>query len=1704
MGEEDKRFLPGDSIMITVTIFRSIVDDLKETKRLENPIKINDVFPGDDLSNSIISVNGFLQNSEYELIDGDICTIRVFPEGSGADWLTGLGIGLMLAVTVLNFWNPGGWATAAILAGGMAAGALGFGIASAAGWSVTAWLGSLGMNGQDMKSPDALEGIPQLRGAKNQSNYGKPVPIVLGKHLFTPMFVGNPYSTIGGLDGEYQYFHALYLLGYGKLKVSDVKLGIIGDLATNNANVQDGFLTFDGDPFLGKPNDPGDPDNPTLELVQTARESQLYPQAVAEEPLNIELSHPEGADPLNVVRFTAKNPMKVQIEITFPSGLAKYNDEGEKENASVTISIRWRVSRPDNSDYWKSFGSFGVDQAGISYNGLETIIYRSKTKVMRFVAEHIFTSYSEVHDNFDTRVIELEIKRTDTQSNSAKVIDKVYLTAVRTWLFDNEKSKTGELAPQAPVIHKLRDRTARLGFRIKATQNTQGFLDALNCVLESRCRKWNRITKMWSDSDWNIENQLFLANTEIPSNNPAAVALRLLQSPSLGRKAYKDSAIDMDSFGEFYEWCDDRNYTCNGVLTVSKRLDEVLALILSTGRAMRILNGNKYGLLIDKPRDYPIMVLNSQNVLDASNQKGFDDIPNGFLTRYINEKDGYQYTEEYVMADGSAQQDLESLIETLELPYITDRAQAIKMAWYHLACRYLRPEMWNRKVSVEGYLISIGDMVEIQDDTIAVGIGEGGIIQSLAIDNNVITKIYTDGNFEVSDMTKVYGLKIMQADGVNPLKIRTIPINDILSPGLYSNFAVYIPLSDTVVPHEGDIIAFGIYDKITTNAICFGKKENGDGTFDLLFVPYQEGIYNTDTSKPIPPYNPNITTPQKLPPLHQIQPDPVTKNDVVEIARDISAIEIRELVYRLYPSANVIKIGRDRIANPSEISCEQFSLLANGYLKESNMILKFKTSESDIEYKYEEPIEIDSEWENITFLLFNGNMLLDMEIIPILKDANQAIKYELLPTCHVIKILANGMLEPAEISCTQQSKTAFNEISVSDKNMVYITSDNQYKEIQYTSAVAIDRSWEWIEFRLYEGEMLLDAERVNVLSERSIELSVELLEDSISILCDEDGNPKYGELPITSKAEFYVGTKLLNNDFEIFNTQIIFYPGPGADIFSPIPTGAYPVSINNSKDILKWELENAPEGIKIDRNGLIVIEEQVNFRDNIQIIVSCIINLRDLYFTRQIIPFPGNEANILNPIGKFPVSLPLFSEEKVLTIRKIFDEKSKIVVNIDNDHETFIFNAYGKVLENQLPFVTRTTLYRGTKEIKNSEIRWSLDFMNNIYANVLVNIIAINANGEITISQNLLMTGSMDIDVRAEYRGIVYSIIFSIKIIKMPDTGLHGIPRYLGKTYTVTNTNVVIISFTEIKQGEVAAVIGDYIAYVGPDEQGASSWKKNYCLQWTGNGWVQIDPANSENTDFYMRALRDIIDGAGLGAFSVILAQKIMALEVFADRLEAHLIKLRGPNGIIQSDNYSSVDKTGWLIDYMGNAFFNNATIANGLFFEGEIKTGPLMLLNDIPEAHEYVLWAGAAYNDIQSRCDNKPITGTYGSSAIIRMFTSITVNQTGDQYNGTTTYYYSAYGTMANGINVLLAQSWSSTTIKYTPTIFQDGNGNWVFIPNFTTSYASGNSQTLTQTIRFRYLTGGKTFKLLDLPTAPPEDMNVVWKDGTTLRIGH
>jgi len=989
--------------MITVSIFRSMLstsDDTRETQRIRESITIKDLYPDVDFEDSLISVNGFRQDENYLLEDGDVCTIRLFPKGdnAGAIWGAILGAIVGAAMFVIGFFTAGStWILGVtLIAGGGLIGAVA-GETIQHG-SLARWFGA----NTSAKDSKQLEQIPQLRGAKNQSNFNKPIPLVLGKHFFTPMYVGNPYTLIGGEDGEDQYFYALYMLGYGKLKVTDIKLGEIGDIASNHKNgyKDDGLMTIDngfidGDPFILK-------GEPTIDLIQTNRESDaIYPQAVFEERLNIELKNVapvdgKDTDPLEVVRFSARNPQKIQVEITFPSGLVEYNDKGDKINKSVNICLGYRISTPNDTNRWEPFGYFepgnphnstlGDNTGNLAFN----TITRNKYKVMRFVAEKTFTSYSQVSDIYDTRVIELKIFREDDQSDDTRVIDKVYLTAIRTWMFDNEKSKAGILVPQVPVVRELRDKTSRLAFKIKATDNTQGMLDALNCIVESKCRIWDG--EKWSDPDWDIKKQQWTGNSEVPTSNPASLALKLLQSPTLGRKGYLESMLDMNSFGEFYEWCEEKKYTCNGVLTTEKRLDDTLALILSTGRAMRTLNGNKYGLLIDKPREYPVMILNSQNVLEASNQKIFADIPDGFLIKFINEADGYLETEVYVMRNGS--NDPESIpgsvIESIEIPFVTNYDQIVKIGWYLLACAHLRPEVWNRKLSYDGYLIAIGDLVEVQDDTILVGIGEGGVITGLISDGERITEIQTDGQFEVIDPSLSYGIKIMQYDGYNQPKARAIQVQ-ITKAGIYNNFQVNISLNNIPIPTKGDIVSFGLYDRITTSALCFGKKDNGDGTFDVVLVPYQEGIYTTDLGE-IPPYEANITPPQSLPPLNQIPPPSVTLPDMIDVFDGITSGRDAQMI-ELAPSVQMIIRGSDGSLEPNTISCSQVIIVGNDPPVTPNPLrmLQYHTSKNDGTYfLYTNPIEV-GDWDWIEFLLSDNGIELDRQRVPVLREGSDAV-----------------------------------------------------------------------------------------------------------------------------------------------------------------------------------------------------------------------------------------------------------------------------------------------------------------------------------------------------------------------------------------------------------------------------------------------------------------------------------------------------------------------------------------------------------------------------------------------------------------------------------------------------------------------------------------------------------------------------------------
>lgn len=699
--------------------------------------------------------------------------------------------------------------------------------------------------------------------------------------------------------------------------------------------------------------------NQQLELRQNEEEVGLYPQKVVQETFNTELLHPEGADALIVQPFSAKYPQKVQIEIQFQN-LIKYNDDGSKEDNEVEIGIGYSL---DGGATYKPFSDFSAPNSAIKVTDNGTGIFADgsgtykitkfkgqKNKAMRFVAEKNFT-FSEVF-NTDTvtklknNAIEFKILRIreDKSESNNKLQYKVYFSAIRTWCYDYNQSKdAGKLIAQKPLAEKYMKMTARLGFKIKAGDELNGQLDELNVVMRSRAR-YCTITE-----DKNGEKKYSWSNDTQPTNNPASLALMVLQHPMRGEYAYADDQLDLDSFGKFYEWCnqtdaelsnsDCRKYTANGILSKEIKTLDLVNQILAVGHGKLVMNGNKYAVWFDHPQDTPVMILNNQNVLEANNSKAFTEEIDGFSVKFIDSINDYQEDTQICVPKNTTKAVDKYKLENLDVPWITDIARVYRYCMYNLACRKLRPEVWNRKVGVDGNLIEIGNLVLLQDDTLSVGIGDGAEITEVTTSDNYITSIKVDYPFAVSDTSQTYGVKIQHADSSYGVKIRTYELKTFSKTGEYTELTFAgsgVSLDEIVVPNIGDIVAFGLFERITTEAICFEKQEQGDGSFQLKLVPYQEDVYFAEYGS-IPEFKTNVTSPKYNGNSISSEIPKPTYDDITTIAQTVNNETTEELNLNVPPDIPTVTAIAEK--DGIRIRCDVDGKKLNNSIKEYSIIL---------------------------------------------------------------------------------------------------------------------------------------------------------------------------------------------------------------------------------------------------------------------------------------------------------------------------------------------------------------------------------------------------------------------------------------------------------------------------------------------------------------------------------------------------------------------------------------------------------------------------------------------------------------------------------------------------------------------------------------------------------------------------------------------
>ncbi|MBR0127637.1 MAG: hypothetical protein IJL99_05190 [Firmicutes bacterium] len=869
-----------------------------------------------DWQDCLVFVNGNEVDENYRLRDGDVATVRQFPSGGGGGGWNGID-------TILT-----------VATGGLYGIANGINIA----FGGTSWGQQIAQSifsmpdfsGSSSSAASEAESIPIISGAKNRSAADKPIPFVIGTSYYAPSYIGQPYTMIDpsdGTDGENQYFTALFMLGQRDIEVKDVQLGIYG-ISTNPDNIRNGKMRIDGDGSNIRY--ASDKYFPEIEIQQDASEVSLYPQKVVQESFNTELLNPDGSRPLMVLPFSARYPQKVRIEVQFGS-LLHYKDDGGKEDTSVTIGI---AASFDGGKTYGPFGYFQKSSGDISfrtytesfnksgYSGLAsfTKFTGCKNKVMRFCAEGTF-SWNNIKD-CTNNTVEFLVWRDNMEETDSKYQDKAYVTSITTWCYDHELSeKAQELVPQRPIIEKYRNMTARMGFRIKAGDEIQGTIDEVNCIVSSKARTCT-VTNAGG------EKRYSWSTATSKTNNPASLALLALQSELRGDYAYPDSMIDLDSFGEFYERCDEydprlympsmpdvmngRRYVCNGVISKQMKTSTLVKEIIGAGHGTLTLNGTKYGIFTDTYKSNPVMVLNNQNVISASNTKAFSEDIDGYQAKFLNSVNYYQQ-DTAVCVDNNAlatKDKDEYKLESINISWITDPYRVFRYCMYKLACRRLRPETWNRRIGIEGNLVEVGSLVEVQDDTLSVGLGDGAEIISITVDGDYIRELHTDGQFSVADPSAEYGIRITQANGFSDPKVATYKIR-LEKLGVISDFVLDEPIyiDNPVVPSVGDIVSFGLFRRETAEALCFGKKDNGDGTFDLTLMPYQEGVYQAEEGD-IPDFVSNVTPPVGS--GAEIAAENVTLSDVQEIVNNAaSGIYPSKYTLDISPEYQVVPVNTD-------------------------------------------------------------------------------------------------------------------------------------------------------------------------------------------------------------------------------------------------------------------------------------------------------------------------------------------------------------------------------------------------------------------------------------------------------------------------------------------------------------------------------------------------------------------------------------------------------------------------------------------------------------------------------------------------------------------------------------------------------------------------------------------------------------------------
>ena len=710
-----------------------------------------------------------------------------------------------------------------------------------------------------------------ISGGSNALRPWGPVPMVLGRHRVFPPYAAQPYTE---LDGDDQFWRAMFLIGYGPVDLEELKIG--------ETPIED-FPDVEVEIREGHPSDPP---------------RALFTDDVFEEGLSIELTEAGSWQQ----RTTPQEVDEISVDVTFPSGLATIANNGTRQNRLVAIEVQYA---PAGTGQW-SVGAvgraFAVRQAGPmgapsphrredndrdryrtdrvvvdKLTGALSVLKGRRTthppsakpppvppwaipiaRVSRRTGQQVIGAASIVDERpadapfgdpgdfapsvtspasasieigagtlFDPGITTVARQTTTVRRGLRFPVPVRGLYDVRLRRMTPDSSSP-QIVDRAfwTVLRAIRHvdpvqlpGMATVALRIRATGSLSGVIQQFNCIATS-------VVPDWTGIDW----------VEQATSNPASLYRHLFQGPHMTRPR-SDAQIDLAGLQGWADANAADGRAFNAYIDFSTTLRELAGDVAAAGRAGRGMIDGKWTVVRDRPQNVPVQVLTPRNSWGFHASKAFVDPPHGLNVRFINEQAGYERDERVVYADGF-DETTATRLEALDLFGITDPGLAWRDGRFHQAVAKLRPETYELNVDFEHIVATRGDLVSVAHDAVLIGLAQGRV-KAVQTDGGGAATGVTLDELVTMEVGKTYALTLRPPAG-DPIT-RAVTT----APGETDTvvFATTIPAGTVAA---GDLAAFGETDRVTADMLIREIRPGPDNSARLVLVDAAPAVHGAD------------------------------------------------------------------------------------------------------------------------------------------------------------------------------------------------------------------------------------------------------------------------------------------------------------------------------------------------------------------------------------------------------------------------------------------------------------------------------------------------------------------------------------------------------------------------------------------------------------------------------------------------------------------------------------------------------------------------------------------------------------------------------------------------------------------------------------------------------------------------------------------